>query len=61
MDEENVVAGNAIEGVTNYVERNSIMTLTANKHIKFLNDEDPSQTIDNSKRKENVFKYYFCL
>jgi len=47
MDEENVVAGNAIEGVTNYVERNSIMTLTANKHIKFLNDEDPSQTIDN--------------
>ena len=57
MDEENVVAGNAIEGVTNYVERNNIMTLTANKHIKFLNDEDPSQTIDNSKRKENVSKY----
>jgi len=45
MDEGNKVASNGIEGAINYVERNSLSTITSKKFIE-LGEEEPFQTVD---------------
>ena len=51
MDEGNKVASNGIEGAINYVERNSLSTITSKKFIE-LGEEEPFQTVDKGKMRD---------
>ena len=52
MDEGNKVASNGIEGAINYVERNSLSTITSKKFIE-LGEEEPFQTVDKGKIRDH--------
>ena len=59
MDEGNRVASNGIEGAINYVERNSLSTITTKKFIE-LGEEEPFQTVDKGNLTTKLH-YLTCL